>query len=98
MLGKPTSKLMQARVPGVRLEQALDFGDTRYFQDAGAAAFRITLLPAGHIFGSAMSLIEAGGETLLYTGDFKLRRGLSAEPCQTRPADIPLMGTTCGRP
>src|SRR5436305_3954096 len=40
ILSKPTSKLMQARVPGVRLEQALDFGDTRYFQDAGAAAFR----------------------------------------------------------
>jgi DNA ligase-1 len=45
-----------------------------------------------------MALIEAGGESLLYTGDFKLRPGLSAEPCQPRPADTLLMETTYGRP
>jgi Predicted exonuclease of the beta-lactamase fold involved in RNA processing len=31
------------------------------------------LLPAGHIFGSAQCLVFAGEQTLLYTGDFKLR-------------------------
>src|SRR5207249_2152395 len=61
-------------------------------------AFALTLLPAGHIFGSAMSLIEANGETLLYTGDFKLRPGLSAEPCEPHQADILVMETTYGRP
>ena len=62
------------------------------------SAFKITLLPAGHIFGSAMSLIEAGGSSLLYTGDFKLRPGLSAETCEPRRADILIMETTYGRP
>src|SRR3954464_15470617 len=58
ILSKPTSKLMQARVPGVRLEHTLEFGESRRFE-SGPASFSITLVPAGHIFGSAMSLIEA---------------------------------------
>jgi DNA ligase-1 len=45
-----------------------------------------------------MSLLERGGESLLYTGDFKLRRGLSAEPCQPAHADTLIMETTYGRP
>src|SRR6266511_897844 len=45
-----------------------------------------------------MSLIEVQGESLLYTGDFKLRRGWSAEPCEPRHADTLIMETTYGRP
>src|SRR5580765_1563706 len=86
ILSAPTSKLMQARVPGKRHEHILNFAETRHFE-AGESSFQITLLPAGHIFGSAMALIEHESESLLYTGDFKLRRGLSAEPCQPRHAD-----------
>src|SRR5688572_27309465 len=33
----------------------------------------LTLLPAGHILGSAMLHARRGDQTLLYTGDFKLR-------------------------
>jgi DNA ligase 1 len=59
----------------------------------------IELHPAGHIYGSAMSLLthEAHG-TLLYTGDFKLRRGRSSEECATPRADVLIMETTFGRP
>jgi DNA ligase-1 len=60
--------------------------------------FRLTLLPAGHILGSAMAFIEAEGESLLYTGDFKLRPNLCAEPCEPRHADYLVMETTFGRP
>ena len=42
------------------------------------------LLPAGHIFGSAQCLVFAGEQTLLYTGDFKLRPGRSAEQAEWR--------------
>ena len=44
-----------------------------------------------------MSLVEAEGQSLLYTGDFKLRRGLSAEACEPHRADILVMETTYGR-
>src|SRR5262249_48489593 len=37
-------------------------------------------------------------ETLLYTGDFKLRPGKSAEPAQWRQADTLIMETTFGLP
>ncbi len=96
ILSAPTAKLMQARMGGTRIEHVLPWAERREFD--GRAPFSITLLPAGHIFGSAMSLIEAEGTSLLYTGDFKLRPGLSAERCEPRHADILIMETTYGRP
>ena len=98
ILSAPTSRLMQARIGGTRIEHVLPWRERREFKAAGVAAFAITLLPAGHIFGSAMSLVEANGTSVLYTGDFKLRKGLSAEPCEPRPADVLIMETTYGRP
>src|SRR5262245_59837684 len=88
---------MRARPGGERLEDIFDFGESRKLEWRGAE-FTVTLLPAGHIFGSAMALVEAEGQTLLYTGDFKLRRSLSAEPCEPRRADVLIMETTYGRP
>ncbi|MEO7415295.1 MAG: MBL fold metallo-hydrolase RNA specificity domain-containing protein, partial [Opitutaceae bacterium] len=90
-----TARLMQARMPGQRLEHVLPFGKTEVLTPACS----IALHPAGHIFGSAQSLLthETHG-TLLYTGDFKLRRGLSAEPCATPRADVLIMETTYGKP
>src|SRR2546423_6030610 len=54
------------------------------------------LLPAGHIFGSAQCFLFAGNETLLYTGDFKLRPVRSAEPAEWRKADTLIMEPTFG--
>jgi len=56
------------------------------------------LLPAGHIFGSAQCLLFGNDETLLYTGDFKLRPGKSAEQAEWRRADTLVMETTFGLP
>ena len=97
IVSKPTSRLMHARLSGEWAEHILDFGQTAEFEGS-EGPYKITLLPAGHIFGSAMSFIESGGSTLLYTGDFKLRPGLSAETCEPRQADILIMETTYGRP
>lgn len=97
ILSEPTARLMEARMGGKRLEHALHFNEPQMFQ-RGGHEFRITLVPAGHIFGSAMSLIECEGASLLYTGDFKVRRGLSAELCQPINADTLIMETTYGRP
>ena len=56
------------------------------------------LLPAGHIFGSAQFFLETSNGSLLYTGDFKLRPGRSAEPTEWRHADTLIMETTYGLP
>lgn len=58
----------------------------------------VTLLPAGHILGSAMVLVEAGGYRILYTGDFRLRPSATAEPCQPVEADVLVMESTFGDP
>ena len=97
ILSEPTARLMQARLGGQRLEHVLPFCKPTAFE-ANGVPWQITLLPAGHILGSAMSLIESDGESLLYTGDFKLRRGLSAESCEPAHSDTLIMETTYGRP
>lgn len=58
----------------------------------------VTLLPAGHILGSAMVLVEARGHRILYTGDFRLRPSMTAEPCQPVEADVLIMECTFGDP
>ena len=90
-----TSRLMQARMPGRRLEHVLPFGQGEQL----TADTTVTLHPAGHIYGSAQCLLthESHGR-LLYTGDFKLQPGLSAEICATPAADVLIMETTFGRP
>lgn len=98
ILTAPTARFMAARLGGRRVEHHLPFHERRTFCAEGSVAFAITLLPAGHIFGSAMSFIEADGESLLYTGDFKLRPGAAAEVCAPRRADALIMETTFGQP
>src|SRR6266446_5305244 len=93
IVSERTARLMQARLPGTRIEHVLPFGERRTVH-----GLNVMLLPAGHIFGSAQFFLFAEKETLLYTGDFKLRPGKSAEPAQWRQADTLIMETTFGRP
>ena len=62
--------------------------------------WELRLLPAGHIIGSAMLHLtrKADGATLLYTGDYKLRQGLSSERCELLHADTIIMECTFGLP
>jgi DNA ligase-1 len=88
-----TAHLMQVRLPGSRIEHALPFGERRSVRGVD-----LMLIPAGHIFGSAQCLIFTDERTLLYTGDFKLRPGKSAEQAEWREADTLVMETTFGLP
>lgn len=93
ILSTVTAKLMTARLPGNRVEHQLDFRVPFSFRDA-----ELTLYPAGHIYGSAQAHISAENQSLLYTGDFKLRKGKSAEPIEWHQADTLIMETTYGLP
>ena len=93
IVSERTARLMRARLPGSRVEHSLPFGERRSIRSVD-----VMLLPAGHIFGSAQCLVSAGEETLLYTGDFKLRPGKSAEQAEWRHADTLVMETTFGVP
>lgn len=62
--------------------------------------FRLRLLPAGHIPGSAMLHVTriSDNATLLYTGDFKTRRSRTAEAVNFLSADTLILETTFGLP
>jgi DNA ligase-1 len=89
-----TRRLMAARLPGEREENVLPFGEPYALRPDT----ELTLHPAGHIFGSAMLRLAREGEAFLYTGDFKLRPGRSAEKCEPPRADVVVMETTFGLP
>lgn len=65
-------------------------------QDFGP--FALTLLPAGHVRGSAQALVEYRGERLLYSGDLRLAPGRTAEPAIVPEADVLIVEATFGRP
>ena len=62
------------------------------------AGVRCELLPAGHVLGSAMTLVTRDAGTLLYTGDYKLRRSRTVPHAEPRPADVLVMESTYGSP
>jgi DNA ligase 1 len=93
IVSEPTARLMRVRLPGSRIEHPLPFGEKRSIR-----CIDVMLIPAGHIFGSAQCLVFAGEQTLLYTGDFKLRPGRSGEQAEWRHADTLVMETTFGVP
>lgn len=93
ILSERTARLMQARMPGERNEHVVPFGERRTLRGVD-----VMLLPAGHIFGSAQIDVQSDAGSLLYTGDFKLRHGRSAEPAEWRHAETLIMETTFGLP
>jgi DNA ligase-1 len=93
ILSRITAKLMTARLPGNRIEHPLEFRVPFSFRNA-----QLTLYPAGHIYGSAQAHVLFENQSLLYTGDFKLRKGKSAEPIEWCESDTLIMETTYGLP
>src|SRR5438128_29167 len=93
IVSERTARLLQRRLPGHRTEHILPFCEER-----SVHGIDLMLLAAGHIFGSAQCFLSLGNERLLYTGDFKLRPGKSAEQVQWRQADTLIMESTFGLP
>lgn len=88
-----TGRLIEHRYrPGHRFIE-LELGERRDFGE-----FALTLLPAGHVRGSAQALVEHRGERLLYSGDFKLTASRTAEPAEVPEADVLIVEATFGRP
>ncbi len=98
-------KVLCSEVTGVLLRGRFGLAEHRL---EGAAfhvpvlrnGFRLRLLPAGHIPGSAMLHVTrmADNATLLYTGDFKTRRSRTAESVNFLTADTLVVESTFGLP
>lgn len=89
-----TKRLLRERLKGEREIQVIPFGERHVLLPDVA----MQLYPVGHILGSSQLWLERAGESILYTGDFKLKHGLSTEVCATPRADVVIMETTFGVP
>jgi putative mRNA 3-end processing factor len=59
---------------------------------------KITLLPAGHILGSAQVLLEYKNHSVIISGDFKRSLDPTCEAFEVRPCDIFITEATFGLP
>ncbi len=89
---EPTLQFLKKRI-GLARSVGLQFGE-KYAFDGGDA----TLYPAGHILGSAQTLINVDGRRLLYSGDFNMETSATAEPIEVPECDILIMESTFGQP
>jgi putative mRNA 3-end processing factor len=89
----------------------LSFMQLRYGKNAGKVfhstqnncAFtlgevEITLIPAGHMLGSAQVLMQHKGVKYLYTGDYKLQPDATCEPIEWVTADVLITESTFADP
>lgn len=90
-----TSLFMQVRY-GKNAGKA--FNITGYHQTFVIGKVAITLIPAGHMLGSAQVLMEYDGMRYLYTGDFKLQPDTTCEPYEFTKADVLITESTFAKP
>ncbi len=88
-----TAAIMRVRLSNKREELTAKFGETLPLLGG-----RATLLSAGHVLGAAQLLFESDAGSMLYTGDFKMRPGLSVPPATWCKAETLVMETTFGLP
>lgn len=93
ILSKPTYDFYQIRMKGAKASPII----LDYYQPMNFNSYRLSIFPAGHILGSAQIVIE-GEETIVYTGDIKMRRGLTTEPIEIVHCDILIIEATFGHP
>jgi Cft2 family RNA processing exonuclease len=88
-----TGRLVSHRRTVIGRVHALPYGTP--FKLPGA---RLSLHPAGHVLGSAQTLLETSFGRVLYTGDLKLRPGRTAAAASVVPADVLVLESTFGKP
>ena len=91
--------------------ETLDIMGERYGQDFartmqpaayGEAVSRddveVTLVPAGHVLGSAQAVVRWKGLTMVVSGDYKRRRDPTCPPFEPVPCDVFISEATFGLP
>ena len=73
--------------------QALRYGE-KLMRDG----VEVTLVPAGHILGSAQAVVRAKGMTVVVSGDYKRRRDATCAPFEPVECDVFVTEATFGIP
>ncbi len=79
-----------------------DFALTREAAPYGLAVARdnvsVTLVPAGHVLGSAQAVVRWKGLAMVVSGDYKRRRDPTCPPFEPVPCDVFITEATFGLP
>ena len=78
-----TRRLVTHRRRSTGTVEALSYGQTLALDRCA-----VTLYPAGHVLGSAQTLVETDFGRVLYTGDLKTRAGFTSAVAEPVPADV----------
>jgi putative mRNA 3-end processing factor len=73
--------------------QALGYGET-----VTVDTVSVTLVPAGHVLGSAQAVIEYRGSRVVVSGDYKRRRDPTCALFEPQPCDVFITEATFGLP
>jgi hypothetical protein len=88
-----TRRLVTHRRPAQGTVEAVPYG-----QPIALERCTVTFFPAGHVLGSAQTLVETDFGRILYTGDLKTRGGFTSAPARPVAADVLVMESTFGKP
>ncbi len=91
----PTRTLMELRYSRYA---AKSFHVTKYQELYIINGVKLTFIPAGHMLGSAMVLMEYKDARYLYTGDYKLQPDTTCEPIAWARADVLITESTFADP
>jgi len=91
----PTGRIMESRFGADRIGslQTADYGET-----VSLSGVSITLIPAGHVLGSAQVVIEQQGARVVVSGDYKRRRDPTCARFEVAPCDLYITEATFGLP
>jgi Predicted exonuclease of the beta-lactamase fold involved in RNA processing len=73
--------------------QALGYGES-----ISRDGVEVTLVPAGHVLGSAQAVVRWKGLTMVVSGDYKRRRDPTCPPFEPVPCDVFISEATFGLP
>jgi hypothetical protein len=88
-----TQRLVTHRRPSMASVQAVSYGEPLQLDRCA-----LTFYPAGHVLGSAQTLVDTDFGRVLYTGDLKTRSGFTSTPATTVNADLLVLESTFGKP
>ncbi|MDP3173467.1 MAG: ligase-associated DNA damage response exonuclease [Phenylobacterium sp.] len=69
-----------------------------YGQTIARDDVQVTLVPAGHVLGSAQAVVRWKGLTMVVSGDYKRRRDPTCPPFEPVPCDVFISEATFGLP
>src|SRR6478609_2567754 len=70
----------------------------KYGESVTIGAVEVSLVPAGHILGSAQAVLEHRGQRIVASGDYKRRPDPTCRPFEPVPCDVFITEATFGLP